>query len=268
VLAQGVQLDNNQSEENSRRFFMRKVFWLGCVASLSLACIPPEETLIIDLAPVDAGLANQVVVDNDTGDITIEGELGRTTVEVQVTLRGGVQEDFDQVLALSTLDGNTITVTLDVPSNLANVVGDVLVLVPDFLTSTLNAEAGAVNAINLTDGVFIGTDGGDVSCQDVTGGINIITNAGDVTINTSMNVGDLIKVKTEIQGDITVTLPGNTDADLIATTGGGNIAISADLGFVGDNLDSVATGVLNAGSGDQTKIDLFTQGGEISLLAQ
>jgi hypothetical protein len=247
---------------------MRRIFWLSCVASLSLSCIPPEETLIIELAPVDAGLANQVVVDNDTGDIRIEGELGRTTVEVQVTLRGGVKEDFDQVLALSALDGNTINVTLDVPSNLANVVGDVLVLVPDFLTSTLNAEVGAVSAINLTDGVFIGTDFGDISCQDVTGGINIITNAGDVTINTSMNVGDLIKVNTEIQGDITVTLPGNTDADLIATTGGGTIAISADLGFGGNNRGVVADGPLNAGSGGQTRIDLLTQSGEITLLAQ
>ena len=247
---------------------MRRIFWLGCLASLALACGQADDTITLNLDPVDASLANRVVVDNDTGDILLEGEVGRTTVEVQITLRGGVQEDFDQVIALSVLDGNNINVTLEVPSNLPNVVGDVKVLLPDSLAATINGANGAVAANNLTGGIIIGTDGGDVSCVEVTGGINIATNVGDVTIDTSLNLNDNITVNTDIQGDITVTLPAATDADLIAVSGGGNVAIGAGFNFVGDNVNGVADGILNAGGGGQTSLDLFTQSGEISLLAQ
>jgi hypothetical protein len=267
VLAQNGQLDNNQTRKQGE-LFMRRIFWLSCLTSLVLGCGQLDQTITIDLAPVDAAAANQLIADNNTGNITIEGEPGRTTVEVQVTLRGGVQEEFDQVLTLSTLEGAAVNVTLDVPSNLPNVVGDLKILVPDSLSATLNGLVGDISATNLAAGAFINTDGGDIDCQDVTGGINILTNAGDVTIDTPMNLGDTIKVTSDIRGDITVTLPGNTDADLIATTGGGNIAISAELGFVGNNANSVASGVLNAGSGGQTELDLFTQSGEITLLAR
>jgi hypothetical protein len=246
---------------------MRRISWLGVVIA-AMACGQAPVEVVIDLDPVDAANSIQVFVDNNTGEVRVQGESGRTTVDVEATFNGGVQAEYDQVLLVSAADGNAINVTLDVPSNLPNVVGDLLILVPDTFAANITGNTTLVSVSNLSDGAIIRADAGAVDCQDVTGGISVESNAADVTIDTSMNVGDSIIVDTDIQGGIELTLPADTNADFIATSGSVELAISAELTFTGTNENGVADGIFNAGGAGQTSIDLFTASGPITLLAQ
>jgi hypothetical protein len=246
---------------------MKRFFGLGSVLFV-MACGQAPETVVVDLDPVDASASIQVFVTNDTGEIIIEGEAGRTTVEVEATFNGGVQADYDQVTLVSEPDGNTVSVNLDVPSNLPNVIGDLRILVPDTFGANVTGNLTIVSVSNLIGGAIIRVDAGDVACEDVTGGISVESNAADVVINTAMNQGDTITVDTDIQGEIELTLPADTNADFIAASGSGELAIGAALNFTGNNADGVADGIFNAGGAGQTEIDLFTQSGAITILAQ
>lgn len=250
---------------------MRSVCLLCLVIGVA-ACGGNNETITVNLDPVDASAANSVDISNDTGDVLVEGEAGRTTVDVEVTFTGGSQADFDQVTATSVLSGATVDVVLDVPSNLPNVVASIKVLVPEGFSVDVAGAAGLgtvgnVEVKGVTGGANLLSDSGDVVCQDVTGGMQIVTNSGNVTIDTDLNQGDSIEVDIDFLGEIELTLPSATVADLNAVTGGGSVAIGAAFNFSGTNTDGVAQGTFNGGDA-QTSIDLFTESGEITLLAQ
>lgn len=227
--------------------------------------------------------AESLVVENDNGDVTVRA-ADRDDVQVRMVKQSSAAGVDLSNLELSTdredgtlrlgsnwtgsdfaLSGRpSMSLRIDVPASLA--------------VSELHTEAGTVDARGLTGDLTATTEAGAVTLRRIDGTVTASSETGRVSVRETRAVGDLstetgsvtARVPT-IDGDtkfssetgsVTVTLTGDVDAELTASTEVGTVTVeNLDLADQ-TRSDNVVTGTLGEGG---PEFELTAETGDVTV---
>jgi putative adhesin len=242
-----------------------------------------------------------LVVEADGPSVKVSGNDGNQVV-VHLTARGS-EEDLARMTLEASQNGNDVNVVMKKQGKGSwfnwswNGDGHIEVTVPRQFGINVRTGGGSVELTNTEGAATLHTSGGDVAVKSVTGnleartsggGIKADTIRGDVDASTSGGDVRLLLVDGRIRartsggsvecslvgsnrgisvstsgGDIELTLPQGTTADVDATTSGGNIKTELPVATT-EIREGHLKGSMNGGG---QPIEARTSGGSISLHA-
>jgi hypothetical protein len=216
--------------------------------------------------PVAAG--GEVQVGGSSGSVDVQGVEGGT-VEVraeriarattdeaarEILPRISIKEETSPgkvVLRTEPLGGIVIGVSVEVRYHVS---------APRTATIRIRTGNGAVDVRGFIGRVLVSSSNGAVTGDDLGGGVEVRSVNGTAKIALASVGADLIDVRV-INGGLTLTLPGDASANLLATCTNGSINVSAlNLESMGEQTPRRVRGRLNGGG---TPIELSTVNGNI-----
>jgi hypothetical protein len=195
-------------------------------------------------------------VEGDTVEVRAERVARATTDEAarEILPRISIKEETSAskvVLRTEPLGGLVIGVSVEVRYN---------VRAPRTATVRIRSANGAVGVRGFTGRVLVNSSNGAVTADDLAGGVEVRSVNGSAKIALAAVGADLIDVRV-INGGLTLTLPGTSSANLLATCTNGTIDVSAlNLESMGEQTPRRVRGRLNSGG---TPIELSTVNGNI-----
>jgi DUF4097 and DUF4098 domain-containing protein YvlB len=208
---------------------------------------------------------------NGPGQLVVGAEASNITVttwdkpQVDVTITRAVtasseareKELLDKDKIGTSLDGNKVTVTIDIPGNWRTFRTRrdyrVDIKAPAACSAGLKTSGGDINADGLQGNVEAGTSGGDLTLKHIGGDVKARTSGGDVKL-------DAIKGTVEAStsgGDMTV---GNGNGKLSAHTSGGDVRVENQTG----DINAGTSGGDVSLSGITGAAEASTSGGDVS----
>jgi len=194
----------------------------------------------------DIGEVNELLLDQQSGDLVIHGEEGRESVKLIVELRSRrVSDRQDDAakdslrLGFNALDDNSgrILAGLDNPPNGYHL--DVVALVPADSVLLVDDDSGDVLIENVA-GLVLSDGSGDVAISDIAGDVLINDSSGDISVD---HVGGDVEID-DRSGDIAVRNVGG-DADVEDRSGDIAIINIEGMATVRDRSGDIA--IVNAG---------------------
>jgi hypothetical protein len=195
-------------------------------------------------------------VEGDTVEVRAERIARATTDEAarEILPRISIKEETSAskvVLRTEPLGGLVIGVGVDVRYH---------VRAPRTATVRIRTGNGAVGVSGFTGRVLVNSSNGAVTADDLAGGVEVRSVNGSAKIALASVGDDLIDVRV-INGGLTLSLPGTSSANLLATCTNGSIDVSAlNLESMGEQTPRRVRGRLNRGG---TPIELSAVNGNI-----
>ena len=195
-------------------------------------------------------------VDGDTVEVRAERIARAATDEAarEILPRIIIKEEASAskiVLRTEPLGGIVIGVSVEVRYK---------VRAPRAATIRIRSGNGAVDVRGVAGRVLVNSSNGMVTAADLGGGVEIRSVNGNAKIVLASVGADLIDVRV-INGGLTLTLPGDASANLLATCTNGSIDVSAlNLDHMGEQTPRRVRGRLNSGG---TPIELSTVNGNL-----
>ena len=209
-------------------------------------------------------------LDAVNGEIEITGQPGADRVTVTAEARVGSDTFIDAQAGLNQLEisvtdeANDIFVQTEQPKNSQGrqYIVDYTLTVPSDLTVNVNAVNGHVTVNDMDNSIFIVLVNGNMDFENIYGDATASVDNGSVTGTTILPPDGEVMVST-VNGDIDLSIPTSTSAELFGLVSNGTISW--------DNLDLLDVmqtnkslqGKLGDGAG---LIDLSTVNGNISLV--
>ncbi|MBI5498198.1 MAG: DUF4097 family beta strand repeat protein [Deltaproteobacteria bacterium] len=213
-------------------------------------------------ADVEAGSATTLDVENAYGSVDLTGE-SRTSVHVVATFTGQDVARAGEITVTSALSGSALQVRVIYPaSNPPNVVCNLAISAPAGLAPQVSTQAGAITHAHGTAGGTHDTAAGAITVVDGAGAFSATSQAGAINLGLTGTVAALSA--TSASGNVALTLPAATNANLSATTTLGTITITG-ITLTGTNTGTTASGQFGTGGPTLT---LQSTTGDITITGQ
>jgi hypothetical protein len=200
-------------------------------------------------ATVDAAGATRVRIDSSAGWLVVEGQPGRSSVEVEGTACADDSGDLAEIRLKAERQGSTVVVVAKIPSRSwgsSTMKLDMKVLVPaeiaveiadgsgeitvhDVAALDIDDGSGSIEVTNVRGAVEIVDGSGEITVERA-GAVRITDGSGDIDVTDCQSVwvndgsGD-IDLR-DIRGDVEVDNDGS--GDIVARGVGGNLRVSDD----------------------------------------
>jgi hypothetical protein len=272
----------------SKYFFLAVFLAIGCKVDNK----PPNQNNVIILEPIDAAGVEFIQISNRSlfGNITIQGEVDRSFIEVIPDLSAITAEQFNQVVITAEANPDfpdAVLIFADLLDNSEAAI-DLLVLIPSsslevnadgFSDVFANNLQGIVSVSSVLGNITLDMLQGDLLVEAGEGGDVLGTNLFSPSIEVQIELGSVdiesflpengtIKIDATIGpgGPITLRVPSTTGASFEANVEevGASIIISPNLNFVGNNSGPQAQGTI-AGGGTRD-ILLSTSTGNVEVI--
>ncbi len=220
----------------------------------------------------------KLILKNFPGDLPIEGYSGN---EIVITASDGDFEPPERAKGLKPIypggndnsgiglnvekNGNTVSVTCILPITRS---ADYKIKVPDNLSLEVQSgceKSSDISVSNMKNEIDIQNCHG-IDLKNVTGPLVLSTIAGDIKISYGNNVPEKPLSINAISGEIDITLPARTAADLELKTIGGAFYSDFDITQTKDKLNRIGGNNLTyALNGGGPKISITTVGGNVYI---
>ncbi|MGH9944771.1 MAG: DUF4097 family beta strand repeat-containing protein [Pyrinomonadaceae bacterium] len=227
--------------------------------------VSDDETVITKTFPLAAGAAFSI--QNFSGSVTIEG-WDSAEAEVKIVKRGGTPEGRERAKIGHTHTDKRLSFSTSIgaQANLEEVAYEVKLpraALGEIQIKALNSEV-SLKGVRAGQ-VSIGVQHGDVELQDVGGEVTSKTVQGDTTITfESANGPGGPQSFSSVNGDVTLRLSPETNADLKAETISGDIEAAEELGVKVEKRRVGQRAAGTAGAGGQP-IAIKTISGDIRI---
>ena len=221
---------------------MKRLLILSFTAILMAPAALPQDTQKASVAFSDASRPRKLVVDTTFGSVTVRGYNGQEVV-VESSGRGGVRgpgrRESEPPAGMHRIGGNNSGLEITEENNTVRVSSgpspfnqgaEVVIQVPTQTSVSVNARLGnSITIENITGEIEANNMNGQVTITNVSGSVMAHSMNGKIVASLNSVTPDKAMSFSTMNGEIDVTLPASTKANLKLKTDHGEIFTDFDV---------------------------------------